>query len=405
MITGRDALSEFHDLVEGTSTGGARLPAYADLLDVVGALRAVPAPVPDPAFVAALRERLLAEAESVLVAAAAERDDTDARLRLRPTAARTRRRNRRLAAVVSGVALVGASGDRWRWPPRAPCRATGSTRSSAASRAPTPSSPSTAAARGRVLLDNAGDPPRRGRASSAASRRRRRPRSAETLDAFTQQAIDGSDLLVADYQATGDRSSITTRAHLHRRPAWRGCACSRARSRRQSVDQLLQAAQALDQVQQASVHACPTCAGPVGHLGAQRARPGDRRRRPTPGWSRPRRRRHHGPLRPGLRRRRRRCPTSAATCRRPASPTRHADRRPDPPASRPPHDVQHTVQHLTDGLTHGPADRPGLDGHRHRGQPARRRRRRRQHRSAGTSATPSTAWAARCRRTCRRCVP
>ena len=100
MTRGRRA-QHFQELVEDSSTGGARLPEYADLLDVVGALRAVPAPVADPVFVAALRDRLLA--------AAAERDDTDARLRLRPTTTRTRRRHRRLAAVVSGVALVGAS--------------------------------------------------------------------------------------------------------------------------------------------------------------------------------------------------------------------------------------------------------------------------------------------------------
>jgi hypothetical protein len=63
---------EFHDLVEDvedTAGGGARRSSYDDLLDVVGALRAVPEPVPDPTFVASLRERLLEEATTVLVAA------------------------------------------------------------------------------------------------------------------------------------------------------------------------------------------------------------------------------------------------------------------------------------------------------------------------------------------------
>ena len=86
MITARRA-QQFHELVEDASTGGARLTEYADLMEVVGALRTVPAPVPDPAFVAALRDRLVAEAESALAAAAAEREDTDERLRLRPFSA------------------------------------------------------------------------------------------------------------------------------------------------------------------------------------------------------------------------------------------------------------------------------------------------------------------------------
>ena len=131
-----------------SSTSSSRAPrravpacrAYADLLEVVGALRATPAPEPDPAFVAALRERLMAEAETVLTAAAAERGR-----RRRPAPAApgrrraVRRRNRRLAAVVSGVILVGATATMAVAAQSAlPGRAR-STRSSAASRAPTPS--------------------------------------------------------------------------------------------------------------------------------------------------------------------------------------------------------------------------------------------------------------------------
>ena len=48
MIRGRNA-QQFHDLVEGEAER-ARGTAYADLLDVVGSLRALPDPTPDPAF-------------------------------------------------------------------------------------------------------------------------------------------------------------------------------------------------------------------------------------------------------------------------------------------------------------------------------------------------------------------
>ena len=84
----------------------------------------------------------------------------------------------------------------------------------------------------------------------------------ETLDAFSREAVAGSDLLVADYQATGDRSSMTTLRTF--------TATSMARLRAlQSVvpagalDDLLRAAQTLDQVEQVSVHTCSSCEGPL----------------------------------------------------------------------------------------------------------------------------------------------
>lgn len=259
MITGRSA-QRFHELVEGSSTSGARLSSYADLLEVVGALQATPAPVPDPAFVAALRDRLIVEAESFLTAAAADRAQTDARLRLRSAPPRVRSRNRRLAVVISGATLVGAT----------------ATMAMAAQSAlpgeglyPLKRGIESAhaeltfdrAARGRLLLDDAAtrldEATELSRQDNAGS-----DRVGETLAAFTQQATAGSDLLVADYQATGHESSITSvrsftatsMARLHQLQGMVPPAAD---------DQLLQAAQTLDQVQQVSVHACPTCAGPA----------------------------------------------------------------------------------------------------------------------------------------------
>jgi hypothetical protein len=340
VIRGRRS-EEFHDLVEDT-TAGARA-SYADLLDVVGALRALPIPEPDPAFVLALRERLLDEAQTVLVAAAAERADVDDRLRLRPAAPRTRRRNRRLAAGISGVILVGASG----------------TMAVAAQTAlpgdrlyPLKRGIESAhaqltfdrAARGRVLLDSAAtrldevaELSRTGGSADSVSR---------TLDAFTQETVDGSDLLIADYQATGDQSSITTVRTFTARSMTR-LRLLQSAVPAGSVDQLLQAAQSLDQVQQVAARACPTCAGPsVTQVPRVLTEAVDAAADPwlvalPPGPGSPR----HSDSTPGgvtLPHVSGNLPPASVT-----DPTQTAPDLELPTAD----DVQHTLQHLTDGLT------------------------------------------------------
>jgi hypothetical protein len=339
VISGRRS-QEFHDLVEGTTN--ARSSSYADLLEVVGALRAVPAPEPDPAFVLALRERLLDEAQTVLVAAAAEQSDVDERLRLRPAAPRTRRRNRRLAAGISGVILVGASG----------------TMAVAAQTAlpgdrlyPLKRGIESAqaqltfdrAARGRVLLDNAST--RLDEVAELSRTGGSSERISQTLDAFTQEAVDGSDLLLTDYQATGDQSSITTVRTF--------TATSMARLRvlqssvpAASVDQLLQAAQSLDQVQQVATRACPTCAGPsVTQVPSVLTQAVDAAADPwlvalPSAGSHP----HADPTPGGVK-----LPHVGGNLP-PASVTDPTQSAPDPELPTA-HDVRHTLQHLTDGLT------------------------------------------------------
>ncbi|MGA8247153.1 MAG: DUF5667 domain-containing protein, partial [Nocardioides sp.] len=170
-----------------------------------------------------------------------------------------RSRNRRLAAVISGATLVGAT----------------ATMAVAAQSAlpgeglyPLKRGIESAhaeltfdrAARGRLLL---GDAAKRLDEATALSREDTAGSTlvGDTLDDFTQQATAGSDLLVSDYQATGDASSITSvraftatsMARLHQLQGMVPPAAD---------DQLLQAAQALDQVQQVAVHACPSCPGP-----------------------------------------------------------------------------------------------------------------------------------------------
>ena len=262
MITARRA-QQFHDLVEDPSTGAglgtSSARRYAGLIEVVDGLRAVPAPTPDPAYVASLRDRLVAEAETLLAAAAAERHDTDARLRLRPTTRQARRRQRRLAAAVSGLALVGVS-----------------TTVAVASQSALPGDQLYSikrgienahaeltfdrAARGRVLLSDAST---RLSEARALSREQADPALVnDALTAFAQEAVQGSDLLISQYDATGDRSSITT---------VRSFTASSMDQLRQlqsqvqptSLDSLLQAAQALDQVQQTALSTCPSCQGPA----------------------------------------------------------------------------------------------------------------------------------------------
>jgi len=350
-VSTRRRSQEFQDLVEGTSAGTSSDPSsdpgrpssYAGLLDVVDALRSVPAPVADPAFVGSLRERLVDEARTVLVAAAEEQAAADERLRLRPPAPRTRRRNRRIAAGLSGVVLVGASG----------------TMALAAQTAlpgealyPLKRGLESAhaqltfddAARGRVLLDNAGT-----RLDEVAELSRTGGDDDEvgrTLDAFTQEALAGSGLLIADYQATGDRSSITSvRAFT---------ATSMARLRllqssvpADSVDRLLQSAQALDQVQRAAAQACADCPGPsvsevpsVLQEAAEAAADSWLVARPPGSGTRHR----AGPPPGGVR-----LPEVGGAVP-PASVTDPTQTPPDlEPATA--QDVQQAVQHLTDGLT------------------------------------------------------
>ena len=256
MITARRA-REFHELVEGDST--PRAAAYADLLAVVGGLRATPGPVADPDFVVALRDRLITEAETVLVAAAAERAEVDERLRLSPTQPRIRRRNRRLAAAVSGVVLVG-----------------GSATMAVASQSALPGDglypikrgiesahaglTFDRGARGQVLLDSAST--RLDEAATLSRTDADPSRVDDALAAFTTQAVTGSDLLVQDYQTSGNQSSVTAVRTF--------TASSMARLRdlqtlvpAGSLPQLLQAAQALEQIQSVATHTCPTCSGPA----------------------------------------------------------------------------------------------------------------------------------------------
>lgn len=102
VFAARRRADEFDKLVERGSTGvdDAR---YSELLDLVGALRTATPAQPRAEFVASLRERLMAAAETELVPLAATPAD---KLALAP---RRTARERRLVAAVGGLAIVGAT--------------------------------------------------------------------------------------------------------------------------------------------------------------------------------------------------------------------------------------------------------------------------------------------------------
>lgn len=75
---------------------------FAALLDVVSDLRAVPAVAPRAEFVSSLRERLMVEADTVLL----PQPSTPSRLAM---PAPSRMRDRRVAVLLGGAALVGAT--------------------------------------------------------------------------------------------------------------------------------------------------------------------------------------------------------------------------------------------------------------------------------------------------------
>lgn len=167
---------------------------YADLLEVVADLRAVPPVAARPEFVASLRERLMAEADTALV----RQPPAPSRLAM-PASSRTR--PRRIGALLGGVALVGS----------------GATMAVAAQTALPGESlygvkrgiesaqvrlATDDAARGRTLLAQAGTrlTELEELAAGDAGRDQLVP---DTLDSFTRQSSDGVRSLLVSYETTG----------------------------------------------------------------------------------------------------------------------------------------------------------------------------------------------------------
>jgi hypothetical protein len=248
-FTARRRAERFDELVAGNPTG-AHDARDAELLELVGAMRAVPEASPRPEFVADLRERLMAEAATALV-------PTDlSRLKLPE---RRTGRERRLAAVVGGIAIVGATtsiavasqsalpGDSLYTVKRAIESAhTGLTIGEADKAA--------------TILDSASD-----RLDEVESLARQDDfgddaRISDTLNTFTEQTTTASDLLIADYDHSGHASSIArlrdfASSSLDRLATLEPLIPIEAR------DELIRAADVLSTIDTEAAVRCPTCGG------------------------------------------------------------------------------------------------------------------------------------------------
>lgn len=244
---------EFAALVEGRATSGPET-RYADLLELVATLRDVPAVEPRPEFVAALRERLLLAADTALVPSRTAAET--ARLTLPP---RRSGRDRRIAAAVGAFALVGATtsmamaaqsaipGDVLYPIKRALENAqTGVTVGQSQ--------------KGEGLLANASGRLDEVSALSRGAEITDASAIADTLNAFTEQAAEASDLLLSDFAQSGDASSISdlrdfTSSSLEQLTGLEPQVPADAH------DELLHAASVLFAIDAAAQQACPGCGG------------------------------------------------------------------------------------------------------------------------------------------------
>lgn len=253
VFAARRRAEEFAALVEDPSTGGPDT-RFTDLLELVGTLRAAPAAEPRPEFVVALRERLLLAADTALVPSRPVADA--ARLTLPP---RRSARDRRIAAAVGGLALVGATtsmamaaqsalpGDVLYPIKRAIENAqTGVTVGEGQ--------------KGEGLLANAS-----GRLDEVSALSRSGGAAdtlaiADTLNDFTEQATEASDLLLSDYAQSGHASSIAdlrdfTASSIEQLTGLEPQVPAAAH------DELLHAAHVLFAIDAAAEQACPACGG------------------------------------------------------------------------------------------------------------------------------------------------
>ena len=99
VFASRRRAEEFNSLVEAPAPGALRDARLEEFLAVVESLRTVPDAEPRPEFVGSLRADLMSAADTLLLPA------TQERLTLPP---RTAKRDRRIAAAIGAIAVVGA---------------------------------------------------------------------------------------------------------------------------------------------------------------------------------------------------------------------------------------------------------------------------------------------------------
>ena len=251
----RRRADEFEALLSrgpGTPLSEREAAHFAHLLDVVGDLRALPEAEPRPEFSASLRERLMAEADTVLV----RRPAAPPRLAMPTT---TRPRQRRLAAALGGAALVGATATM-----------------AVAAQTALPGESLYGVKRGieSAQVRLADDESQRGRTLLAQADTRlteleqlaagdggREQLIPDTLDAFTEQSSDGVRSLLTSYdrgvEQDAQRARDFTATSLERLDALEEQLPESAR------DELLAAGRTLTDLDLEVSSACPVCSGAV----------------------------------------------------------------------------------------------------------------------------------------------
>ena len=240
---------EFNERIEAPSAAPTAT-RDADLLELVGALRTVPQVTARPEFVADLRAQLMAEAATALAPADTSRLTLPQR---RPT------RERRLAAVVGGIAVVGVT-----------------TGVAVASQGALPGDslyPIKRAiesahtglsvgegSKGATMLGNASDRLDEVDALTHQDGLGDDLRIADTLNTFADQATQGSDYLLADYAHTGDPSSIA-KLHDFASSSLDQLAALEPLVPADARDELIRAAGVLQGIDAAAGQRCPSCGG------------------------------------------------------------------------------------------------------------------------------------------------
>lgn len=252
-FTTRRRADEFDALVTGRSSGRSTVPGgLVELAELVAQLRDLTPVAPRPEFSSALRERLMTEADTAL----AKLDPAAAPLTL---PARRAARDRRIATVIGGAALLGATtsmavaaqsalpGDSL-YPVK---RALEDAETGLAG---------DAAERGQALLDNATG--RLAEVNALALRGTDEGLAAvpATLVEFTDQSLEGSTILLDTFVETGDRSVITQlRDFTH--DSMQELLGLDAELPDSARDELVDAARALTQIDDRARDLCPSCDG------------------------------------------------------------------------------------------------------------------------------------------------
>jgi hypothetical protein len=247
----RRRAEEFNALVEGPTR--ASDPRFADALDVVGQLREVVPVQPRAEFSAALRAELMAAADTLLLPSA----DTQ---RLTLPSRRTAR-DRRIAALVGACAVVGAS-----------------TSLAVAAQSALPGemlyplkrvlenaeagAQLSDEARATTLLDSATDRLAEVSALLRTGDLREGPVVADTLVDFSDQSLEASELLLADYAETGDEASVEELLTFTS-SSMETLAQLETMLPEEALDELQYAAEVLTEIDAAAAAVCPSCEGGI----------------------------------------------------------------------------------------------------------------------------------------------